>query len=97
MTELDVKNEIIKIIETFGLYVDLDRWDTDFPSGNGWMRIQSKDWPNDFGYKNNCLILYKDDFLQYGYDWIKNELIQSLIHLGQNLKAKEIRKSLNLI
>lgn len=97
MAELDAKNEIIKIVETFGLYVDLDRWDYDFPSGSGWMRIQSKDWPNDFGYKNNCLILYKDDFFQGGIEFVKNELIQSLIHLGKNLKAKEIRKNLNLI
>jgi hypothetical protein len=86
-----MKEEVIKLVEIFGLYVDLDEWDT-----KGWIRVQSKDWPQDFGYSNNCLILWKDDAEKQGIQLIKDELIQNLIHLGGNLKAKEIRKTLNI-
>ena len=82
-----MKEEVIQLVETVGLYVDRDKWEE-----NGWLRIKSNDWPEDFGYKNNCLILYKDDVNQLGMEYVKDELIQNLIHLGGNLKAKEIRK-----
>lgn len=82
-----MKEEVIQLVETFGLYVDRDKWEE-----TGWLRIKSNDWPEDFGYKNNCLILYKDDVNQLGMEYVKDELIQNLIHLGGKLKAKEIRK-----
>ena len=82
-----MKEEVIQLVETFGLYVDRDQWEE-----KGWLRIKSNDWPEDFGYKNNCLILYKDDVNQLGMEYVKDELIQNLIHLGGKLKAKEIRK-----
>ena len=82
-----MKEEVIQLVETFGLYVDRDKWEE-----KGWLRIKSNDWPEDFGYKNNCLILYKDDVNQLGMEYVKDELIQNLIHLGGKLKAKEIRK-----
>ena len=82
-----MKEEVIQLIETFGLYVDRDQWEE-----KGWLRIKSNDWPEDFGYRNNCLILYKDDVNQLGMEYVKDELIQNLIHLGGKLKAKEIRK-----
>lgn len=81
------KEEIYKLVEIFGLTVDFDQWDTD---GHHWIRVISTDWPQDFGYKNNCLILYKDD----GYDVILNELRQSLIHLGENIRGNAIYKLL---
>lgn len=82
-----MKEEVIQLVEIFGLYVDLDSWED-----KGWLRIKSNDWPEDFGYKKNCLILYKDDVNQLGMEYVKDELIQNLIHLGGKLKAKEIRK-----
>lgn len=82
-----MKEEVIQLVETFGLYVDRDRWED-----KGWLRIKSKDWPDDFGYKNNCTVLWKDDVDQLGIQYVKDELIQNLIHLGGKLKAKEIRK-----
>ena len=92
MTEEEIKNEVFNLVHIFGLNIDLDRWDE-----RGWIRVNSKDWPEDFGYRDNCLILYRDDVKTQGIQLIKEELIQNLIHLGGNLKAKEIRKSLNLI
>ena len=80
-------NDLYSLVKTFGLTVDLDQWEE-----KGWIRVKSEDWPDDFGYRNNCLILYKED----GEEIILSELRQSLIHLGENLKAKEIRKQLNL-
>jgi hypothetical protein len=91
MTDTEIKNEVINLVQTFGLHVDLDSWEE-----KGWIRVNSKDWPNDFGNNHNCLILYKDDVKTQGIQIIKEELMQSLIRLGMNLKAKEIRKSLNL-
>jgi hypothetical protein len=82
-----MKEEVIQLVETFGLYVDNDNWEN-----KGWLRIKSKDWPEDFGYKKNCLVLWKGDVEQMGVQYVKDELIQSLLHLGGNLKAKEIRK-----
>ena len=82
-----MKEEVIQLVEIFGLYVDLDRWED-----KGWIRVKSNDWPEDFGYKNNCLILYKDDVEQLSMQYVKDELIQNLLHLGGKLKAKEIRK-----
>mgnify|MGYP001063208393 CR=1 FL=1 len=79
--------DLYELVKIFGLTVDLDRWEE-----KGWIRVKSEDWPDDFGYRNNCLILYQAD----GEETIVNELRQSLIHLGENLKAKEIRKSLNI-
>jgi hypothetical protein len=80
-------NDLYELVKIFGLTVDLDRWEE-----KGWIRVKSLDWPDDFGYRNNCLILYRED----GEETIVNELRQSLIHLGENLKAKEIRKSLKI-
>jgi len=82
-----MKEEVIQLVETFGLYVDHDRWED-----KGWIRVKSNDWPEDFGYKNNCLILYKDDVEKLSMQYVKDELIQNLLHLGGKLKAKEIRK-----
>ena len=82
-----MKEEVIQLVETFGLYVDLDSWED-----KGWLRIKSNDWPEDFGYRNNCLILYKDDVEKLSMQYVKDELIQNLLHLGGKLKAKEIRK-----
>jgi hypothetical protein len=81
--------EVHKLVELFGLSVDYDQWDEE---GKNWIRVTSDDWPDDFGYRNNCLILYKED----GRDIVINELRQSLIHLGENLNAKKVRKALNL-
>ena len=81
--------EIRELIELFGLTVDYDQWDVE---GKQWIRVKSNDWPNEFGYRNQCLIIYKED----GRDIIKNELRQSLIHLGENINAKKVRKLLNL-
>jgi len=82
-----MKEEVIQLVETFGLYVDNDNWEN-----KGWLRIKSKDWPEDFGYKKNCLVLWKGDVEQLGMQYVKDELIQNLLHLGGKLKAKEIRK-----
>jgi hypothetical protein len=82
-----MKEEVIQLVETFGLYVDLDSWED-----KGWLRVKSNDWPEDFGYRNNCLILYKDDVEKLSMQYVKDELIQNLLHLGGKLKAKEIRK-----
>lgn len=90
------KEEVIELVELFGLYVDLDKWDYEFPSGSGWMRVRSVDWPEDFGYKNNCLIIYKEDVDSGGVRFVKDELALSLINLGKNLKAKEMRNILNI-
>ena len=87
------KEEVIELVELFGLYVDLDRWDQEC---GGWLRIQSGDWPEDFGYKNNCLIIYKEDVDSGGARFVKDELVLSLINLGKNLKAKEMRNILNI-
>jgi len=80
-------NDIYELVKIFSLTVDLDQW-----GEKGWIRVKSLDWPEDFGYRNNCLILYRED----GEETIVNELRQSLIHLGENIKVKEIRKSLNI-
>ena len=82
-----MKEEVIQLVETFGLYIDLDSWED-----KGWLRVKSNDWPEDFGYRNNCLILYKDDVEKLSMQYVKDELIQNLLHLGGKLKAKEIRK-----
>lgn len=81
--------EIHELVKMFGLTVDYDQWDAE---GKEWVRVKSDDWPNEFGYRNECLILYKED----GRDIIINNLRQSLIHLGQNLRSKELKKLLNL-
>lgn len=81
--------EIHELVKMFGLTVDYDQWDAE---GKEWVRVKSDDWPNEFGYRNECLILYKED----GRDIIINDLRQSLIHLGQNLRSKELKKLLNL-
>jgi hypothetical protein len=83
------KEEVHKLVELFGLTVDYDQWDVE---GKNWLRVKSDDWPKDYGYRNECLILYKED----GRDIIINELRQSLIHLGENLRSKAVRKLLNL-
>jgi hypothetical protein len=82
-----MKEEVIQLVEIFGLYVDRDSWED-----KGWLRVKSNDWPEDFGYRNNCLILYKDDVEKLSMQYVKDELIQNLLHLGGKLKAKEIRK-----
>lgn len=84
-----MKEEVIQLVEVFGLYVDHDSWEK-----GGWLRIKSKDWPDDFGYNKNCLVLWKDDVEKLSMQYVKDELIQNLIHLGGKLKAKEIRKLL---
>lgn len=89
--EEEIRANVLDLVQTFGLHVDLDQWNE-----KGWIRVKSNDWPEDFGYRNNCLILYRDDVKQLGMQYVKDELIQNLIHLGGNLKAKEIRKTLNL-
>ena len=89
--EEEIRATALDLVETFGLHVDLDQWNE-----KGWIRVKSNDWPEDFGYRNNCLMLYRDDVKQLGMQYVKDELIQNLIHLGGTLKAKEIRKSLNL-
>jgi hypothetical protein len=89
------KEEIYKLIEIFGFVVDYDQWDV---PGKEWIRIKSQDWPKDFGNwpdgkggdRANSLILYKDD----GYETIVEELRMSLINLGGNLRAKDIKKLL---
>ena len=89
--EEEIRATVLDLVQTFGLHVDLDQWNE-----KGWIRVKSNDWPEDFGYSNNCLILYRDDVKQLGMQYVNDELIQNLIHLGGNLKAKEIRKTLNL-
>jgi hypothetical protein len=89
--EEEIRATVLDLVQTFGLHVDLDQWNE-----KGWIRVKSNDWPEDFGYRNNCLILYRDDVKQLGMQYVNDELIQNLIHLGGNLKAKEIRKTLNL-
>lgn len=81
------KEEIYQLIEQFGLKVDYDQWDIE---GNEWIRVVSEDWPKNFGYKNNCLILYKND----GKSTNILDLRQSLIDLGGNIKASVIREAL---
>jgi hypothetical protein len=82
-----MKEEVLKLVTLFGLYVDYDQWDE-----KGWLRIKSEDFPDEFGNKHNCLILYKED----GYPTIVEELRNSLIQMGCNIKAKAIRKELNI-
>jgi len=89
--EEEIKSTVIDLVQTFGLHVDYDQWDE-----KGWIRVKSNDWPEDFGYNNKCVLLYRDDVKQLGIQYVKDELIQNLIHLGGKLKAKEIRKTLNL-
>ena len=89
--EEEIRANVIDLVQTFGLHVDLDRWHE-----KGWIRVTSKDWPNDFGYQHNCLILYRDDVKSQGLQLIKDELMQSLIHLGGVLKANELKKLLNI-
>jgi hypothetical protein len=89
------REEIYKLVEIFGLEVDYDQWEV---PGKEWIRIKSKDWPADFGNWpigkggewTNSLILYKED----GYEIILEELRMSLINMGGNLRAKEIKKLL---
>ena len=83
--------EVIELINLFGLRVDLDRWNEE---GKGWIRVKSDDWGEEFGYpgRYNSLILYKDD----GREIVIDELRQSLIVVGENIKAKKIRKELNI-
>lgn len=89
--EEEIRANVLDLIQTFGLHVDLDQWNE-----KGWIRVTSNDWPNDFGESGNCLILYRDDVKTQGIKTVNEELMQSLIRLGKNLKAKEIRKTLNI-
>lgn len=89
--EEEIRGNVIDLVKTFGLNVDRDQWHE-----KGWIRVTSTDWPNDFGYQHNCLLLYRDDVKLQGLQLIKEELMQSLIHLGGVLKAKELRKLLNI-
>ncbi len=83
--------EILHLIQLFGLAVDLDQWEVE---GKNWIRVVSKDWPNEFGFpcRNNCLILYKED----GKEILLGELQMSLINLGENIKAKKLRELLSI-
>lgn len=83
--------EVLELIELFGLSVDYDQWNVD---GKNWIRVKSTDWPEEFGYpgRRKNLILYKYN----GRSTIIGELQMSLINLGGNIKAKEFRKLLNL-
>jgi hypothetical protein len=89
--EEEMRGNVLDIVQTFGLHVDLDQWNE-----KGWIRVKSNWWPNDFGNQNNCLIIHRDNVKTQGIQIVKEELMQSLILLGKNLKAKEIRKTLNL-
>lgn len=89
------REEIYKLVQLFGLVIDHDQWDV---PEKEFVRVKSLDWPEDFGNwpkgkggnKGNCLILYKED----GYETIVDELRFSLINLGGNLRAKEIKNLL---
>jgi hypothetical protein len=83
--------EILHLIQLFGLTVDYDQWEVE---GKNWIRVVSKDWPNEFGFsgRKNCLILYKED----GKEILLGELQMSLINLGENLKAKKLRELLSI-
>jgi hypothetical protein len=81
------KQELHRLVKMFGLNVDYCQWEE-----KGWARINSIDWPELYGNKNNCVILYKED----DEDMITEELRLSLIKLGGNIKADEIRKALNI-
>lgn len=83
------KDEIYEMVKLFGLTIDYDQWEVE---GKEWVRVKSNDWPDDFGTRNDCIILYKEDGRETNLD----ELRFSLISLGQKLRSKEFKKLLNL-
>lgn len=91
MTEKQImtNEEMQELVSLFGLTVDLNRWDE---AGKNWARIKSLDWPEDYGNKNQCLILYKEDGREINIE----ELRISLIRLGESLRSREIRKILGI-
>ena len=77
------------LVALFGLVVDYNQWEVE---GKNWARIKSMDWPEEFGNRNQCLILYQED----GRETNIEELRFSLIRMGEKIKAKEIKKALNI-
>ena len=85
--ELSHEN-ILKIIKMFGLEIETDYWET---INKRYIREVSNEFIYDYN-DNGYLIISKDD----GYDLILNKLKLSLIKTGENIKSREIRKTLNL-
>jgi len=87
------KEEVIELVEMFGLIIDFDQWDE-----KGWVRIVSETHTTLYGYGKNCLILYREDAeLTSGRNIILNELRDSLIDLGKNIKARDIKYELGIV
>jgi hypothetical protein len=85
--ELSHEN-ILKIIKMFGLEIETDYWET---INKRYIRVVSNEFIYDYN-DNGYLIIYKDD----GYYLILKKLQLSLIKTGENIKSREIRKTLNL-
>lgn len=81
--------EMQDLVALFGLVVDYNQWEVE---GKNWARIKSLDWPEEFGNTNQCLILYQEDGKEINIE----ELRFSLIRMGEKIKAKEIKKVLNI-
>ena len=81
--------EMQDLVALFGLVVDYNQWEVE---GKNWARIKSLDWPEEFGNINQCLILYREDGKEINIE----ELRFSLIRMGEKIKAKEIKKVLNI-
>lgn len=78
------QNEILALIETFGLKVDYDQWNVD---SKLWIRVVHPELK-----KHGALVLYREDGPSTNLD----ELRQFLIDTGARLKAKSIRRELYL-
>ena len=72
----------------FGLEIETDYWET---INKRYIRVVSNEFIYDYN-DNGYLIISKDD----GYDLILKKLQLSLIKTGENIKSREIRKTLNL-
>lgn len=56
-----MKQEILKVIDMFGLTMDYDQWDVE---GKEWIRVKAPDWvkiTSESYKKYGVLIIYKED------------------------------------
>lgn len=84
-----MKQEILKVIDMFGLTMDYDQWDVE---GKEWIRVMAPDWvkiTSEYYKKYGVLIIYKEDTKELN-DALK-ELQNFQYRIGEYLFKKKLQ------
>ena len=79
-----IKELVVELVDTFGFYIDLDRWDE-----KGWVRVKAQ------CYKDaDCVIVYKDQLeIETGRE--KEYLQDEFAAFWRSIGEFEFKKKLN--